>query len=268
MKKLICILLILATAFSLCACGGSVSYGVNAAQVLVPQDYYLGFRNNDPLYFYVTAGLSVLAAEGRVEALSSKWLGNANAVAFARQADALDKLQPPEPRTLIVGIDINSFPFAYDSNGEYWGYDVELSMALCEKLGWTLQLQVIDKNSVGIELSSGNIDVAWGGIALSEADLDNINIVAYGPYIHNDIVVATRNGSAVWNKLRLSGRKMVMSSTPEAMEALNTDPSLVKRLGQITRLAGGTTECFEYMYTGKCDVILTDSTALDYYNCH
>ncbi len=267
MKKLICILLVLSTVLALCACGG-VSYGVNAVQVLVPQDYYLAFRNNDPLYFYVTAGLSVLAAEGRIEALSSKWLGNANAVEFIKQSDALDKLQPPEPRVLIIGIDINSFPFAYDSNGEYWGFDVELATALCEKLGWTLQLQVIEKETVGIELSSGNIDVAWGGIALTEDALSDKNIVSYGPYIHNDIVIATRNGSAVWNKLRLSGRKMVMSSTPEAMDALNTDPKLVKRLGQITRLAGGTTQCFEYMYTGKCDVILTDSTALDYYNCH
>ena len=59
-----------------------------------------------------------------------------------------------------------------------------------------------------------------------------------------------------------------MSSTPESMEALNTDERLSKRLGQITRLAGGTTQCFEYLYAGKCDVVLTDSTAVMYFNCH
>lgn len=58
------------------------------------------------------------------------------------------------------------------------------------------------------------------------------------------------------------------ASTPEALAALNTDEKLVNRLGQITRLAGGTTECFEYLYAGKCDVVLTDSTALSYFNCH
>ena len=52
------------------------------------------------------------------------------------------------------------------------------------------------------------------------------------------------------------------------MAALETDPKLAKRLGQIIRLAGGTMECFEYLYSGKCDVVLTDSTALYYYNCH
>ena len=66
----------------------------------------------------------------------------------------------------------------------------------------------------------------------------------------------------------LSGKRLAMSSTPEAMDALNTDPKLIKRLKQVTRLAGGTTECFEYLYAGKADAVLTDSTALYYFNCH
>ena len=105
-------------------------------------------------------------------------------------------------------------------------------------------------------------------MALDPAEVEAGKYTQYGPYIHNDIVIATRNGSAVWNKLRLNGRKMVMSSTPESMEALNTDERLSKRLGQVTRLAGGTTQCFEYLYAGKCDVVLTDSTAVMYFNCH
>ena len=59
-----------------------------------------------------------------------------------------------------------------------------------------------------------------------------------------------------------------MCSTNEAMDALMSEGKLHKRLGQITRLAGGTTECFEYLYSGRCDAVLTDSTALYYYNCH
>ena len=266
MKKLLCALLALCLMLGLCACGGA-GYGVNTVQVLVQQDYSLAFRNNDTVYFYVTAALSVLAAEGKVDELSMKWLGRSD-INFAKQGDALEKLQPPEPQDLILGVDINSFPMAYLSNGEYWGFDVELAMAVCDKLGWNLKMQTIEKENVYVELSSGNIDVAWGGIALDPQEVEDGKYTQYGPYIHNDIVVAARNGSNVWNKLRLNGRKMVMCSTPEALDALNADPRLVKRLGQITRLAGGTAECFEYLYSGKCDVVLTDSTALDYFNCH
>ncbi len=266
MKRFICLLLALTLAFGCCGCG-RFRYGIDTVEVLVEQDYYLAFRNNDPQYFYVTAALGVLAAEGRVDALANKWLGSP-ALNYARQADALEKLIPPEPQTLIIGLDINSFPFSYLSNGEFWGLDVELAMAVCDKLGWTLKMQPIEKENVYIELSSGNIDVAWGGIALDPKEAASGTYTSYGPYIHNRIVVATRNGSPVWNKMRLSGRKMCMPSTLEAREALDVDPRLAKRLGQITRLAGGTTECFEYLYAGKCDVVLTDSTAVDYFNCH
>ena len=75
MKKFVCILLVLCIALSICACGGGTpSYGVNVVQVLVEQDYSMAFRNNDPIYFYVTAAVSVLAAQGKVDALAIKWL--------------------------------------------------------------------------------------------------------------------------------------------------------------------------------------------------
>ena len=67
-------------------------------------------------------------------------------------------------------MDENSFPFAYGDNGNYWGFDVELATRMCEKLGWTLQVHVVEKENVYIELYSGNIDCAWGGLALPEKD--------------------------------------------------------------------------------------------------
>ena len=92
MKKVIAFLLVLCMVLAMCACGGGPSYGVNVVQTLVEQDYSLAFRVNDPLYFYVTAALSVLAAQGRVDALAIKWLGSP-ALNFEKQADALELLQ-------------------------------------------------------------------------------------------------------------------------------------------------------------------------------
>lgn len=267
MKKTISLILVLCVVLSLAACGGTTGYGVSAIQVLVEQDYSIAFRNNDTVYHYVTAAISVLAAEGRVDELSTKWLGG-RVIEFPKDAEALSRLQPPQPQDLIIGLDPNSFPMAYASNDSYWGFDVELAIAVCERLGWTLKMQPIEKENVYIELSSGNIDCAWGGVALNQTEIDEGKYTQFGPYIHNDIVIAGRNGGTAWNKLKLSGKRMVMCSTPEALEALNTDERLLKRLGQITRLAGGTTECFQYLYSGKCDVVLTDSTALQYFNCH
>ena len=63
---MICVLLALCVMLGAAGCGG-FKYGVNEVQVLVEQDYSLAFRNDDPLYFYVTAALSVLAAQGKVD---------------------------------------------------------------------------------------------------------------------------------------------------------------------------------------------------------
>lgn len=266
MKKIICILLALCLVAGLCACG-SGGYGVKSVMKLVEQEYSLAFRNDDPTYFYVKAAIEVLNAEGKVKELAFKWLGD-DLIEFDSDPNALEELGMPEPQIFIIGADINSFPMSYLTNNTFWGYDIELAYAVCEKLGWELQIQQIEKENVYIELSSGNIDCAWGGIALSEKEIGDKMYTQYGPYIHNDIVVATRDSSTIWNKLKLSGKNMTMCSTPEAMDALNSDEKLVKRLGQITRLAGGTTECFEYLYSGRCDAVLTDSTALYYFNCH
>ena len=55
-KRILCLLLVLCLALPLAGCGGSrFRYGVSTVEVLVSQDYSLAFRNNDPLYFYVTA---------------------------------------------------------------------------------------------------------------------------------------------------------------------------------------------------------------------
>ena len=76
-KRFISIMLAACMAFSLCACGsGGTTYGVKTLQTLVSQDYSIAFRNDDPVYFYVTAAIETLAGEGKVDELEAKWFGD------------------------------------------------------------------------------------------------------------------------------------------------------------------------------------------------
>ncbi|MBO4914870.1 MAG: transporter substrate-binding domain-containing protein [Oscillospiraceae bacterium] len=258
---------LLLLALLLTACGNQTNFRVNAAVTLVEQEYSLAFRNDDPLRDYVVAAIETLNAEGRVEELSRKWLGR-DAIEFGKDAEALSKLEEPEAHTLLVGVDINSFPMAYMQEGNYWGFDVELASVVCSRLGWTLKVLPIEKENVYIELYSGNIDVAWGGIALDQKEIDARKYTQYGPYIENDIVIISRDGSRITGSASLKRRNLAMPTTPEATAALETQPKLMEKLGQITRLPGGTTECFAALYAGECDAVLTDSTAMMYFNSH
>ena len=186
MKRFLCILLMLAICLGVSACGGGAR-DVQTVTTLVEQEYSLAFRTGDPTAYYVAAAIEVLNAQGLVDELSAKWFGS-RMVNFGKNAEALQKLEPPQRRDFIIGVDINSFPMAYMTGGQYGGFDVELAMAVCEELGWDLKIQPIEKENVYIELSSGNIDCAWGGIALDPAEVSAGKIARYGPYIHNDIV--------------------------------------------------------------------------------
>ena len=262
-----CLVLLLCLSVLLSGCGSSMGYGVKAIETLVEQEYSMAFRNDDPTAYYIIGAIQALDQEGKLGELCMKWFGQ-RIINYPKTDIRLENLPETEYRDFIIGLDINSFPLAYAANGEYWGFDVEFAIAVCEKLGWHIKMQPIEKENVYIELSSGNIDCAWGGIALDPDEVESRVYSRYGPYVKNDIVVAVRANSNGVNSMMLNGKKMVMPSTPEAMEALNSDPKLVKRLGQITRLAGGTTECFSQLYAGKCDAVLTDSTALYYFNSH
>lgn len=267
-RIIITVLLLMSLCMGLTGCSGrSAGYGVKDVLTLVEQEYSLAFRKDDPTAYYVIGAIQALDESGKLDELAVKWFGQ-RIISFPRVSFRLEELVPTEYRDFIIGLDINSFPLAYAADGEYWGFDVEFAVAVCEKLGWHIKMQPIEKENVYIELSSGNIDCAWGGIALDPDEVDRRIYSRYGPYVENNIVVAVRANSYTINPLMLNGKKMVMPSTPEAMAALNTDPKLIKRLGQITRLAGGTTECFSQLYAGKCDAVLTDSTALYYFNSH
>ena len=263
-RKILCAVLAVVMCFSLCACGGS-TYGVKTEKVLVEQDYYLSFRNNDPIIYYVIAAIQVLAAEGKVGELASKWLGSKDAVSFEENINALDDLAVPENRTFTIGVDINSFPMVYISNGTYWGFDIELAIAVTDKLGWTLREQTIEKENVYDELASGDIDCAWGGIAPDKKEIEAEKFAVYGPYMHNDIVIASRDGAIIGS---MKGKTLAMPSTPEARLALETVPSDMKKFANVIRLVGGTIDCFTYLYNGQCDLVLTDTAAISYFNSH
>ena len=267
-KRILCLLMALLMLAALTACEGEEeTYHVKSTLTLVEQDYSLAFRSGDPLMTYVVAAIEELNAEGRIDELSRKWFGR-DAVKFGKKEGALSELEAPQYHNLLMGADSNSFPMVYMQDGNYWGFDIELAMLVCEKLGWSLEIQHIEKEEVYNQLASGNIDVAWGGIALDQAEIDAGKYDQYGPYIHNDIVIIARDGSRITSVSRLKGKNLAMPITEEAMAALETEPRLKEALGRVTRIPGGTIDCFAALYSGDCDAVLTDSTAMLYYNSH
>ena len=147
MKRFFALILVFAMLLCCTGCGGGGSYGVRPVQTLVEQEYSIAFRPGDTTYTYMAAMVQTLAYEGKVDELAVKWLGD-RIIEFDKDPSLMEQIGMPQPKTIIIGVDINSFPMAYVSNGEFWGFDVELAIAVCERLGWTPIFQEIEKEDV------------------------------------------------------------------------------------------------------------------------
>lgn len=78
-----------------------------------------------------------------------------------------DSYKPKDP--LIIGIDDEFAPIAFhNKNGELIGFDVDLAKEAAKRLGVKFVFKSIDWDNKREELSSGNIDLIWNGLDITE----------------------------------------------------------------------------------------------------
>lgn len=257
MKRILSLILTAALLLSLCACDGSGRYKV--VETIGEQQYSIGFRNGDSTYHYIYAALKELNKNGTIDRLSREWFGNDGAVSFPGGKSNLSDFGYIAPRTFIIGADLDSFPMCYFDGSNFNGFDVELAREVCSLLGWTLKIQPIHSDDAYVELNSGNIDCAWGGVVLDTKSADYTILTTY---MTTDLVIAAKSSTSS----SLKGKSMFMGSAQHYLDVMSENESVSKKLGQITRVQGGTVDYFNCLNNGECDFILTTSSAVYYYN--
>ena len=258
-KRIISLLLALCTMLCLCACGESGKY--KAVKTVRSQDYSIGFRNGDSTYHYIDKALKELAYEGTIDELAVKWFGSAGTVSFPEKKDALDELGYITPREFIIGIDLDSAPLAFESGDGYDGFDIELAKAVCEKLGWSLKVQPIHSEKAFVELNSGNIDCAWGGVVLDRESADYTILVTY----MSDKLVLAAKGSG---SSSIRGKTLYMGISQCYLDLMEENTGISGKLGQISRIQGGTQDYLAALDSGECDLVLITDSAVSYFNSH
>ncbi len=245
----------------LAACGTTVgSYRV--LTTLADQQFSIGYRSGDNVQQYVEAAIRELAADGTMHSIALKWFAE-DETSFPSGSGALESVGMPEARTLLVGVDEDAFPMSYmDEGGNWSGFDVEAATAVCTRLGWTPKFISIKAENAYVELSSGNIDVAWGGLALSSEDG---SYVVSSPYISNSVVVVSRAGADVRSMRGLSGATLAVDVEQKYMDAVLANEDLMERPEQIKRVTGGAQALFSSLNAGEVDAIVVYSVALQYY---
>ena len=91
---------------------------------------------------------------------------------------------------LVVGI-TDFEPMDYkDADGNWIGFDADMAKVVAEKLGVEVEFIEIDWDSKIMELDSGNIDVVWNGMTLTDAVMEAMECST--AYCNNAQVVVTK----------------------------------------------------------------------------
>jgi len=107
--------------------------------------------------------LAELKADGTWEEIDNRWFGT------DEEAKQLPELEfSGEKGTIRFATNSGSAPFAYLKNGEIVGYDIEMAMHICSRLGYKLEITDSDFGGILPGLSSGRYDLAGACITVTE----------------------------------------------------------------------------------------------------
>ena len=261
MKKCIALCLLLALLASLAGCGQPEVSAFRALEVLGEKQFCAICRGGDKLAPLIDAALKTLAGNGQLSAISVRWLGKDRCCMEGNPAAMRDLTEMPTERKLIIGVETDYDPIAFEENGVLQGMSVDLAQALGTLIGWEIMLLPITAEDVEAQLSSGNVDCALG----FDGGVVKASKYSVGDaYLKSDIVLAVRSESEIRRVKDLDGCRVGVIHDPAVLTAVRSSEKLTKH-------ASGATEylsigrCINALDNGWCAAVAMDSLMLSYY---
>ncbi|HOV69899.1 MAG TPA: transporter substrate-binding domain-containing protein [Clostridia bacterium] len=156
---------------------------------------------------------------------------------------------------LLVGYTIYE-PMNYtDDDGNFTGFDTELTKIVCEKLGVEPKFVLIDWNSKEVELNAKSIDCIWNGLTIDDERKQTMEITR--PYVKNAQVVLMKKGASYNGTASLIGKTVVAEQGSAGEEAIQGDENL-KQANYVPKSLQ--TECLVELKAGTADAAVLDLT--------
>jgi polar amino acid transport system substrate-binding protein len=156
---------------------------------------------------------------------------------------------------LIIGYTVYE-PMNYtDENGNFTGFDTELAIVVCEKLGVEPQFVEIDWNTKEVELNAKSIDCIWNGLTINEERKATMEITK--PYVKNAQVVLIKKGTSYDGTASLIGKTVVAEQGSAGEDTIKADDNLNQATFVPKSLQ---TECLMELKAGTADAAVLDLT--------
>lgn len=138
----------------------------------VTEDYAIAIKKgNDELTQAINGALSELKADGTMDSIMANWIGDDAGKTPYVSPEGIDRTNGK----LIMATNAAFPPYESILEGNVVGLDVDMMKAVCDKLGYELEIENMDFDSIIAAVSSGKADVGVAGMTVTEDRLKSID---------------------------------------------------------------------------------------------
>ena len=160
--------------------------------------------------------------------------------------------------SFVMGIDPEYPPFSYlGDDGEYTGFDVEVCQAVCDYLGWELEIFGVNWDEKLIQLDSFECDCVWSGMTILDS-MKEAGYVISAPYYDNTQVLVVKEDSGFASSADLAGKIVAVQLGTSGEALLNGDlADLAESFGSVLT-CDSFLKCFTELEGGAVDAVFVD----------
>ena len=157
----------------------------------------------------------------------------------------------------ILGLD-DSFPpmgFKNEAN-EVVGFDIDLAKEVASRMGVELKIQPISWDAKVLELDTGNIDVIWNGLTITEER--KLEMGFSKPYLNNSQIIVVAKNSPSKTKADLADKKVGVQLDSSGQAAVEADKATLDTLGELVKFEDYQTAMMD-LKSGGIDAVVVDA---------
>ena len=163
-----------------------------------------------------------------------------------------------DKKTFIMGVDPEYPPFSYlGDDGKFTGFDVEICQAVCDLLGWDLQVFGVNWDQKLVQLDSKECDCIWAGMTILDS-MKKAGYVISKPYYDNTQVLLVKSDSGYTSSKDLAGKTVAVQLGTSGQTLLDGDLADLKATFKNVVTCNSFLSCFTELGGGSVDAVFVD----------
>ena len=163
-----------------------------------------------------------------------------------------------EETTFIMGIDPEYPPFSYlGDDGNYTGFDVEVCQAVCDLLGWKLEIFGVNWDEKLVQLDSMECDCVWSGMTILDS-MKEAGYVISEPYYDNTQVLVVKEDAGFASSEDLAGKVVAVQLGTSGEALLNGDLADLAATFENVITCDSFLKCFTELEGNAVDAVFVD----------